>query len=600
LKKATGRYDLIAPLLVSLAAAGLVFVLADFTLSTVSLWVIYGLLALSLDLVWGHAGIFSFGQTAFFGVAGYTYGAIAINVIRVTGESATALLGAVLMAALLAALLGYFMFYGRVSDVYLAIITLAVTLVLLSFFGSTAGSQYGIGSAQLGGYNGMVGIPPLTLGLPRLFAVALGVRQTYVFVVLVAGAIYLLLMVLRRAPTGRILAAVRENELRTELLGYDTRWYKLLAFTIGGAIAGLAGAAYAAWGLFINPAVFDLPQAVVVVIWVLVGGRGTLAGAFLGTALVQGLSTWLGGITSQTPLVLGLLLILMVLLFPNGLVPLVGSVWRRLVERRAARAALDLTVPAPETPPVARTGGEACEPVLETHDIAISFGGLTAVDRVTTQFKQGLYSLIGPNGAGKSTFFNLLVGRYRPTTGAVVYRGRDITRLETYRRAQHGIGIKLQVPSTYVRLSVEENAWLAAYARYRDARRATERARLALHEVGLLGRATDLATHLSHGEQQWLEIGMIVASDPQVILLDEPTAGMTREETVRTAHLVTALARRALVLVVEHNMDFVRQLGAPVTVMHQGRIFKQGSLEEIQRDDDVLNVYLGRQVDAVR
>ena len=602
LKRAGGRYDLIAPLLVPLAAASLAFVLDDFNLSTVSLWVIYGLLALSLDLVWGHAGIFSFGQTSFFGVAGYTYGAIGINLIRVTGESAMALLGAVLVAALLAALLGYFMFYGRVSDVYLAIITLAVTLVLLSFFGSTAGSQYGIGSAQLGGYNGMVGIPPLTLGLPRLFAVALGVRQTYVFVVLVAGAIYLLLMVLRRAPTGRILAAVREDELRTELLGYDTRWYKLLAFTIGGAIAGLAGAAYAAWGLFINPAVFDLPQAAVVVIWVLVGGRGTLAGAFLGAALVQGLSTWLGGITAQTPLVLGLLLILMVLLFPNGLVPLVGSVWRRLVERRVRGTAHDLTVPAPvpETPPMAHTGGEACEPVLETHNISVSFGGLTAVDRVTTQFKPGLYSLIGPNGAGKSTFFNLLVGRYRPTAGAIVYQGRDITRLTTHRRAQHGIGIKLQVPSTFLRLSVEENAWLAAYARCRDTRRATERARQALYEVGLLGRANDLPIHLSHGEQQWLEIGMVVASDPQVILLDEPTAGMTREETVRTAHLVTALARRALVLVVEHNMDFVRQLGAPVTVMHQGRIFKQGSLEEIQRDDDVLNIYLGRQVDAVR
>jgi branched-chain amino acid transport system permease protein len=600
LTRARRRYELIAALLVPLAAASLAFVLDDFTLSTVSLWVIYGLLALSLDLVWGHAGIFSFGQTAFFGVAGYTYGAIAINVIRVTGESATALLGAVLMAALLAALLGYFMFYGRVSDVYLAIITLAVTLVLLSFFGSTAGSQYGIGSAQLGGYNGMVGIPPLTLGLPWLFAVALGVRQTYVFVVLMAGTIYLLLLVLRRAPTGRILAAVRENELRTELLGYDTCWYKLLAFTIGGAIAGLAGAAYAAWGLFINPAVFDLPQAAVVVIWVLVGGRGTLAGAFLGAALVEGLSTWLGGITSQTPLVLGLLLILMVLLFPNGLVPLVGSVWRRLVERRAARAALDLTVPAPETPPVARTGGEACEPVLETHDIGISFGGLTAVDRVSAQFTQGLYSLIGPNGAGKSTFFNLLVGRFRPTAGTVVYQGRDITGLETHHRAQHGIGIKLQVPSAFLHLSVEENAWLAAYARCRDTGRATERARQALHEVGLLHRAHDLASHLSHGEQQWLEIGMVVASDPQVILLDEPTAGMTREETVRTAHLVTALARRALVLVVEHNMDFVRQLGAPVTVMHQGRIFKQGALEEIQRDDDVLHIYLGRQVDAVR
>ena len=281
LRGGRGRDGPVAPLVVTLGAAILVFILDDFTLSVVSLWVIYGLLALSLDLVWGRVGIVSFGQTAFFGVAGYTYGVIAINLSGASGESTTALVGAVLAGALLAALLGYFMFYGRVGDVYLGIITLAVTLVLLAFSGSTAGAQYAIGAAQLGGYNGMAGIPPLTLGLPWLFAVPLGIRETYAFVVLVAGAVYILLAALLRAPLGRILTAVRENDVRTELLGYDTRRYKLLAFTIGGAIAGLAGATYAASNLFISPAVFSLSQGVLVVIWVLVGGRSTLAGAFL-------------------------------------------------------------------------------------------------------------------------------------------------------------------------------------------------------------------------------------------------------------------------------------------------------------------------------
>jgi branched-chain amino acid transport system permease protein len=232
--------------------------------------------------------------------------------------------------------------------------------------------------------------------------------------------------------------------------------------------------------------------------------------------------------------------------------------------------------------------------ILETHDLSVTFGGVKAVDALTTHFGPGLHCLIGPNGAGKSTFFNLLVGRYRPTAGTILYNGRDITRLETYQRARQGIGIKLQVPSIYLHLSVEENLWLAAYARSRNTLQATERAREALQAVGLLSRSGDRAAHLSHGEQQWLEIGMVVASNPEVILLDEPTAGMTRAETVRTAQLITALARQVMVLVVAHDMELVRYLQAPVTVMHLGQIFKQGALDELQQDEAVLSIYLGK------
>jgi branched-chain amino acid transport system permease protein len=236
--------------------------------------------------------------------------------------------------------------------------------------------------------------------------------------------------------------------------------------------------------------------------------------------------------------------------------------------------------------------------VLETRDLGISFGGVKAVDAVSARFGGGLHCLIGPNGAGKSTFFNLLVGRYRPTTGRILYLGHDIARLESHERARRGIGIKLQVPSVYGRLSVEENVWLAVYARLGHARRATARARTVLAEVDLLARAPDLAAHLSHGEQQWLEIGMVLAAEPAIVLLDEPTAGMTREETARTVELVTALAARTTVVIVEHDMEFVRQLRAPVTVLHQGRVFKQGSLDELRADEEVLDIYLGRAVHA--
>jgi branched-chain amino acid transport system permease protein len=233
---------------------------------------------------------------------------------------------------------------------------------------------------------------------------------------------------------------------------------------------------------------------------------------------------------------------------------------------------------------------------IEARGLRKAFKNTVALDGVDLRVEEGrILGLIGPNGAGKSTFFNLLIGRYRPSGGRILYLGDDIARLERHERARRGIGIKLQVPSVYGRLGVEENLWLAAYARLRDAKRATVRAREVLAEVGLHSRAGDLAAHLSHGEQQWLEIGMVLAAEPRLILLDEPTAGMTREETAQTVALVTALAAHTTVVVVEHDMEFVRQLRAPVTVLHQGRIFKQGSLDELRGDDEVLDIYLGRQ-----
>jgi len=488
----------------------------------------------------------------------------------------------------LAAALGYFMFYGKVGDVYVAIITLAVTLVLLQVITSTAGPQYHIGKAQLGGYNGMTNIPSMEFGYPGHPGDQMSQPDTYTFAVLLAGLAFLGVRMFLASGFGRVITAIRENEIRTELLGYDVRRAKVIVFTLGGAIAGLAGGVYAGWGNFMNPAPFSLPAAALIVIYVLVGGKGTLVGAFIGAVAVEWLSTVLGGILpSSTTLVVGAILIGVVLLVPGGLTPLIGNVLNRVIPSHAP-AERQATAGS-----AIAGGGHGRE--LQAQGLVKMFGGLRAVDAISLEFPAGkLHCLIGPNGAGKSTFFNLLAGRYRPTEGKILLEGRPITRLLPHQRAQRGIGIKLQVPSIYRELSVQENVWLAAFAKMSNSRKAEAAVDRVLARIGLVERAHNPAGELSHGEQQWLEIGMVVASSPEVILLDEPTAGMTHEETIRTVELVRGLAETATVVVVEHDMEFVQRLDAPVTVLHEGRILAQGRLADIRRDERVLDVYLGR------
>jgi branched-chain amino acid transport system permease protein len=205
--------------------------------------------------------------------------------------------------------------------------------------------------------------------------------------------------------------------------------------------------------------------------------------------------------------------------------------------------------------------------------------------------------VIGPNGAGKSTFFGMLSGRLTPSGGAVSLEGEDITRLEPHRRARRGMGIKLQVPSIFPGLPARENLWLGAAAR-RDGTDPDAVVDAVLELVGLADRAAVLAGTLSHGEQQWLEIGMVLAAGPSIVLLDEPTGGMTRAETQRTAELVRRMSEDCTVVVVEHDMAFVREVGAPVTMLHQGALFRQGTFAELRDDPAVAEVYLGASRDA--
>jgi urea transport system ATP-binding protein len=244
--------------------------------------------------------------------------------------------------------------------------------------------------------------------------------------------------------------------------------------------------------------------------------------------------------------------------------------------------------------------------ILETKALTKKFGGLIAVDQVNLRLDEGeLRCIIGPNGCGKTTLFNLISGFYKPSEGQVLYNGEDITGKAVYTISQLGIGRKFQVPSVFNQLTVYENIRVPFYFRHRHSRSAgTDTERSADHEmmgllakVNLSDRHQDLAINLAHGEKQWLEIGMVLASKPRLMLLDEPTAGMTVSETSKTAQLIRSISQETgiSILVIEHDISFVREIAGRITVMYKGTLFKEGSYEEIQTDEEVREIYLGRQ-----
>ncbi|GHF60337.1 branched-chain amino acid ABC transporter permease [Seohaeicola zhoushanensis] len=296
---------------------------------TLTVLVIYGMLGLSLGLIWGFGGILCFGQTAFFGLGAYTYAIAAINI----GESTLPMILAILVPAVFAALLGAMMFYGRLTDVYLGVITLVVTLILFKFMNSTAGPQYVIGKARMGGFNGIPGFPTLNVpGDPDTYI--WGDPYFYVCAVLLA-LVFLLVSALLRSSFGRVAVGIRENETRASLMGYDVRARKTVLFAIGAAIAGLAGALFANWAEIVTPSLFSLGQSAEIIIWCIVGGLGTRLGPIVGAAGLAYLKFLLGqqAVVDNT-LITGLILVLFVLFLPKGIVPALVGLWKASFGRR--------------------------------------------------------------------------------------------------------------------------------------------------------------------------------------------------------------------------------------------------------------------------
>ncbi|MFB6107287.1 MAG: ATP-binding cassette domain-containing protein [Haloplanus sp.] len=232
--------------------------------------------------------------------------------------------------------------------------------------------------------------------------------------------------------------------------------------------------------------------------------------------------------------------------------------------------------------------------ILRTDDLLKEFDGVVATDHLDYEMEAGeIECIIGPNGAGKTTFFNLITGTLTPDAGTVHFDGTDITGMDIHEIAQQGMVRKYQTPSVFEEMSVRRNIRIA----FGESGPADEEARLReiLELIGITDRADEQAGALDHGTKQWLEIGMVLANDPRLVLLDEPTAGMTTEETMNTAELITSIndEEDVSIIAIEHDIEFVRQLAARVTVLHQGSVLAQGSVGDIESNDEVQRVYLG-------
>ena len=241
-------------------------------------------------------------------------------------------------------------------------------------------------------------------------------------------------------------------------------------------------------------------------------------------------------------------------------------------------------------------------PVLDVEKVTVSFDGFRALNELTLSLRPGeLRCIVGPNGAGKTTLMDVITGKTRPDSGSVRFAGRDITRLPEHEIARSGIGRKFQRPTVFPRLTVYENLELLARSDKRAFRnlvaRSTPEERAAIERtlnlIGLAGDQHRLAGLLAHGQKQWLEIGMLLIAQPKLLLVDEPVAGMTQKEIERTAEILASLAGSHTVVVVEHDMEFVRSIAHLVTVLHEGRVLAEGTMREVQSDPKVIEVYLG-------
>jgi urea transport system ATP-binding protein len=245
-------------------------------------------------------------------------------------------------------------------------------------------------------------------------------------------------------------------------------------------------------------------------------------------------------------------------------------------------------------------------PLLQINDVSVSFDGFYALTDLSISLQPGeLRSIIGPNGAGKTTFLDVITGKVRPTKGSVFFKGQSLVGLSEQKISRRGIGRKFQTPRVFENLDVIRNLELAASPLKNPLGLLSDRMPASIRDevqrllnyVGLAPFAKTKAGALSHGQKQWLAIASLVAQSPQLLLLDEPVAGLTDEETVRTAELIKSLAGKHTVVVIEHDMEFIRDLKAPVTVLHQGSVLTEGFIDDVKQDPKVIEVYLGQSQD---
>jgi branched-chain amino acid transport system permease protein len=575
----------VAAVLALLAAP---FYMAPFTITLMNYIGVYSFVALGLVLLTGIAGMVSFGQASFMGIAAY---ATAWTSALMGYSPWLGLILAIVVTCAVAAAVGLLTL--RLQGHFLSLSTIAWGLALYFTFGNIA---------WLGAYNGIPSIPPVSLGSMPL----VGSGQIFY---LIWGALLFALLGARNllgSRSGRAMRALRGGNALVESLGINALYVRLVTFVIAALLAALSGWLYAHMSRFVSPTPFDVTWSIIFLMMAMVGGSGYLLGAVVGAALITLLKNWIQDVlpliapssSGQLEIVVfSALFIVFLQRARDGIVPYVAQ-WLPETERTRPQAA---ALPRRAQP----DKGQA---LMRVEAASRNFGGLIAVNKVSFDLNAGeILALIGPNGAGKTTMFNLITGALRASEGRIEFAGKDITRASACSIARGGIARTFQHVKLRPRMSLLDNVLLGAYARTRagffagalrldraEEEHVRSEAMRQLERVGLGARPFDLAGNLPLGNQRLLEIARALAADPVLLVLDEPAAGLRRQEKLKLAELLRTLRGEGLtILLVEHDMDFVMGLVDRIVVMEFGCKLTEGTPEAVRADARVQEAYLG-------
>jgi branched-chain amino acid transport system permease protein len=592
LSAATAAAPLAAPLarrrsmaLLAAAITALViapWVLPEFAQNTLVRSCLYAVVAITVDLLWGYAGILTFGQAVFFGIGAYSAGLVFTHAGFSPGTAVLALAGGMAASMIVAALVGVLSFYPGATPLYASVVSLVLPIVATQIV--FAGGTFSGSSSGLSGYESF----------------DLDIR-TWLWL---AGALLLAttLAALRfvRSDAGRLLRAIRENESRCDYLGLNTARVKTLLLVGLSAVAALAGFVYACYGMVVAPEMVGFQFGTELIIWVALGGRGTVLGPVMGTLLIDVGSAYLSGdLPFIWKLLLGLAFVFVIVVMPKGLLPALAGLLKR-GPAIAGNAPGQLVLA--ESQPLAGLA-ERGRLALELDAVAKQFGSLSVLRNVGFHARHGeLLSLVGPNGAGKTSLMRCISDGGERSSGRIALNGHDIGRLPPFECVRLGIGRKFQTANVFDELSVID---ALAVARMRLVRpRLWQRTAIValpqaamsiVHTTGLDRVLETPCRLLSHGQKQALELAMVLALEPNILLLDEPTAGLTKPERTQIGDTLQTLSRQhqLCVVLIEHDLDFVCDISSRVIVLHQGEIVLDGSVDEVVHSPLVRDIYAG-------
>ncbi len=601
---------------IGLIAAPFVLPYLDFTPTTMSRIVVWGLFGIGFDILFGFTGLLSFGQSAFYG----TGGMVAAYLLTIVGfpHVVTAIIVGTIVASIVGCLVGLIAL--RRTGIYFAMITVAIAEVFY-FVEFNPLSEY------TGGENGLPGVPTPTFSLGFTTIHLKTDWSLYAFFAFwyLVGIVIALRIV--RSPVGVIFSAIRDNPLRAAAVGHNVHGYKLTAFVIASAYAGFAGGLLGVLQGFMPPEAFTFDTSGQLVIQTAIGGAGTLFGPLLGATVWLYLSDFFQNTLHLGPtwkLVLGVVFVLLVCFLRRGLIGAIKDLYELAAGSGAARdeppdaaraagpsvddaqRAIATAASAAPMRPRHRAGDNWSGPILEASGLTKRYGGLLANNDINFSVNRGeLRGIIGPNGAGKTTFFKMLTCEVPPTSGKIVFEGRDITGFDVTAVAQLGLTKSYQVNQLFLRLTVRENIMISALAEKRGSFRLDllrdpshipgldELVAHTLQLIELTARADVAVSSLAYGEKRRLEIGLALATSPSLLLLDEPLAGMSPRERAETVKLLKSISRGRTTIIIDHDMDALFELAERVTVLQEGRILVEGTPDEIKGNPAVQEAYLG-------